>query len=311
MSDWLPSLNALRAFEATARHQSYKKAADELSVTPAAVKQLVSKLESAIGEPLLERRGRGMKLTKAGAQGNADLQSAFRQISIAVDRMRANKIDDRLIVSVDPSFASAWLVSRLEHFKVNNPNIEVLVDSSMKVVDLNAEAADLAIRFGVEEHENLEVHRLFDESLCALCSPRLAKGPPAITKLEDLQDTVLLRWDVSEFDWASNTRRWNFWRTWLNAVGADHVKPGLGAKFNDYNLAVQAAIAGQGFILGSQPVLRSLIDSGLLVNPFGISANPGIGYDVATTAEAAKRPDVAKFVEWILEQAKESQECRD
>ena len=304
MSGWLPSLNALRAFEVTARHGSFRKAADELSVTPAAVKQLVSKLEKAIGEPLLERQGGSMELTRTGALGSADLKIAFRQISFAVERMRANN-DDRLVVSVDPSFASAWLVPRLESFKASNPDIMVLVDSSMQVVDLKAGEAEIAIRFGVEDHGNLLFHRLFDEHLGALCSPRQAKGPPPITELEDLERVVLLRWDLSEFEWAVNTRKWNFWRTWLDAVGAGRIKPGVGAKFNDSNLAVQAAVAGQGFIIGSEPILKTLIDSELLVNPFGVSAHPGpgIGYDVVTTREAYARPNVRQFYEWIVQQS--------
>jgi LysR family glycine cleavage system transcriptional activator len=305
MNEWLPSLNALRAFEAVARHRSYKKAADELNVTPAAVKQLTTKLEEAIGEPLLERQGRGMKLTKTGAQGNADLTSGFKQISLAVERMRSTQKDPRLIVSVDPSFAAAWLVPRLQDFKSSHPGIEVLVDSSMQIVDLKSGAADIGIRFGVENHRDLISHTLFDEQLCALCSPSLAKGPPKITHLEDLENALLLRWDLSEFEWASTTRRWNYWKTWLAAIGADHIKPGLGAKFNDYNLAVQAAIAGQGFILGSRPILKHLIDSKLLVDPFAISASPGLRYDVVTTKAALSRDDVRQFVDWILKQVEE------
>jgi LysR family glycine cleavage system transcriptional activator len=305
MRDWLPSLNALRAFEATARLRSFRKAADELCVTPAAVNQLVSKLEQAMGEPVLERKGSGMELTRTGALGSADLTSAFQQISRAVDRMRANKTD-RLVVSVDPSFASAWLVPRLENFRAQYPTIEVLVDSSMHVVDLKKSVADIGIRFGVENHGDQIVHRLFDEHLCAFCSPRLAKGPPKISELADLEQAVLLRWDLSEFEWATNTRQWNFWRTWLDAVGASQIKPGKGVKFNDYNLAVQAAIAGQGFIIGSEPILKILIESNLLVNPFGISAHPGIGYDVVTTHAALGRPNVKHFFEWIVKQSEEA-----
>ncbi len=303
MDDRLPSLNALRAFEATARHHSYRDAADELAVTPAAVKQLVTKLERSIGEPLLERKGRRMEPTRTGAQGIAELRSAFQQITFAVERMRTAKGNDRLVVSVDPSFASAWLVPRLEDFKSRHPDIEVLVDSSMQVVDLGTGTADIGIRFGVGDHGDLVVRRLFDERLHALCSPGLANGPPRITALADLAGKVLLRWDLSQFEWAANTRAWNFWRTWLEAAGAGDVKPGSGVKFNDYNLVVQAAIAGQGFVIGSEPVLKALIRSGILVDPFGVSVDPGIGYDVVTTREAIRRQPVRRFFEWIVRQS--------
>jgi LysR family glycine cleavage system transcriptional activator len=306
MANWLPSLNALRAFEATARHGSYKKAADELAVTPAAVKQLVAKLEEAMGEPLLNFHGRQMELSKIGAQGYSDLSSAFQQISAAVQRMRDSCESDYLVVTVEPSIASAWLVPRLQSFKKLHPEIDILVDSSMKIVDLERGAADIGIRYGVEENANLITERLFHESMSAFCSPGLAAGPPAITRLEDLQNAPLLRWDVSGYEWARTTLKWNFWHNWLSAVGASHVTPGSGIKYTDYNQAVQAAVAGQGFLLGSQPILSGFIDSGLLLDPFNIAARPAIGYDLVTTRLGYNRPKVRKFLDWIVEEAKEA-----
>ncbi|MGA0236568.1 MAG: LysR substrate-binding domain-containing protein [Alphaproteobacteria bacterium] len=294
MSSWIPSLNALRAFEATARHRSYKGAADELSVTPAAIKQLVAKLEDAIGEPLLRRSGRAMELTDIGIRGLDDLSNGFRQIAQAVDRMRSTRHEKRLVVSVVP---------RLESFKLLHPTIEVLIDSSMQLANLIDGSTNVGIRFGVEDHGELVAHRLFDEELCALCSPMLAEGPPPIRKLEDLANAKLLRWDLSEFKWSANTRNWNYWKTWLSAVGAEHVSPARGLKFNDYNLAVQAAVAGQGFVLGSKPVLASLLETGLLIDPFSHSAKPGIGYDVVTTKDALERADVRCFIDWILDRS--------
>lgn len=300
MNTWLPSLNALRAFEAAARHQSYKLAAEELNVTPAAVKQLVAKLEDAIGETLLARQGRGMALTEAGLRGIDGLSDGFRQIALSVDRMRAVQQEQRLIVSVDPSFAAAWLVPNLQEFKSDHPEIDVLIESTMEVADLKSGAADIGIRFGVTDHGDLLSSQLFEEEMCALCSPAYAAGPPERKTLQDLEQARLLRWDLSDFQWAANTRSWNYWTTWLRTVGAEEVTPGAGVNFNDYNLAVQAAVAGQGFVLGSMPVLQQQMEAGLLVDPFGISAKPGFGYDVVTTKEAMERDDVQLFVNWIL-----------
>jgi LysR family glycine cleavage system transcriptional activator len=184
---------------------------------------------------------------------------------------------------------------------LSNPGIEVLIDSSIQITDLNNGSADIGIRFGGESHRDLISNKLFDEQLCALCSPALAKGPPEITRIDDLEKSLLLRWDLPEFEWASTTRRWNYWKTWLNAVGADHVELGLGAKFNDYNLAVQAAIAGQGFTPGSRPILKHLIDSNLLTDLFSISASPRLQYEVVTTQATLSREDVNRFIEWILQ----------
>ncbi|MEQ8654476.1 MAG: LysR substrate-binding domain-containing protein [Kiloniellales bacterium] len=304
MSSWLPSLNGLRAFEAVSRHLNYREAAEELHVSPGAAHQLVRKLEDAIGGPLLEKKGRKLVLTPVGAIGREGLSLPFRQIADTVERMRRMTGSQRFIVSTTPSFASSWLVPRLESFKQKNPGMDVLIDSTPQIVDLDFGVADVAIRFGIKDHGNLVSHRLFDETLCAFCSPQLAKGPPEITRLEDLESVMLLRWDLSQFEWAENTRKWNYWKHWLAQMGASHVTPGDGLRFSDYNLAVQAAIAGQGFIIGSIPILRELIEAKLLVNPFGRGAKTDIGYDLAVTKSALSRAEVTAFIDWIVEEAK-------
>jgi LysR family glycine cleavage system transcriptional activator len=303
MSDWLPSLNALRAFETVSRHLNYRRAADELHVSPAAVKQLVRKLEDALGKPLLEKRGRGLVLTATGDAASRDLIRAFRQIISTVEKIRKTEQGARLIISVDPSFAAAWLVPRLQDFRVRNPAIEVLIDSSMEVVDLQRGAADIAIRFGVPPDGNLVTRRLFDEEICVFCSPSLAEGPPGISRLEDLANVTLLRWDLSQFEWARVTREWIDWGHWLAHVGADGIHPSDELQFNDYNLMVQAAIAGQGVILGSKPVLKNLVEANLLVDPIPESAIPKIGYDLVASESALAREEVASFLDWIIEKA--------
>lgn len=300
MDRWLPSLNALRAFETVSRHLNYRRAADELSVSPAAVKQLVRKLEDALGKTLLEKRGRGLVLTAAGEAAGRELGVAFGQITETVERIRVAGQGARLVVSVDPSFAAAWLVPRLQDFRAVTPAVDVLIDSSMQIADLRRGAADIAIRFGVAADEDLVTHRLFDEELCAYCSPALANARPGIRALEDLETAPLLRWDLTQFEWASATKKWNDWKHWLACVGAGDIDPGEGLQFNDYNLMVQAAIAGQGVILGSKPVLGSLVEAGLLVAPVPESAVTDIGYDLVTTDKALARAEVAAFLEWIV-----------
>jgi LysR family glycine cleavage system transcriptional activator len=303
MSAWLPSLNALRAFEAASRHLSYRRAAEELSVTPAAVKQLVGKLEAALGSPLLKRHGRGLVLTEQGAAGCDDLSRAFRQIAVSVEKMRSQDQRQRLIVTVEPSFATAWLVPRLERFRNGNAHIDVLIDSSLHLVDLEGGGADIAIRFGCAPAEGLIARRLFDEELCAFCSPSLAAGRSGIKRVEDLERVTLLHWDLSHLGWASSTRKWMGWKQWLKHAGASHVTPGEGLRFSDYNLAVQAAIAGQGVVLGSAPILQSLVEARLLVSPFPQRVTTDIGYDLVTTERAGVRPEVARFLDWIAKEA--------
>ena len=303
MSNWLPSLNGLRAFESVSRHLNYRKAAEELHVSPGAANQLVRKLEDAVGGPLLEKKGRKLVLTPIGAVGREGLSLPFRQIADTVERMRAMTGAQRLIVTTTPSFAASWLVPRLEQFKKANPGIDVLIDSTPQIVDMEFGLADVGIRFGVKDHGDLVAHRLFDEELCAFCSPRLAEGPPEIVLLDQLEQANLLRWDLSQFHWAENTRKWNYWKHWLKQMDVGNVTPGEGLRFSDYNLAVQAAVAGQGFIIGSPWILQDLLEAKLLVNPFGRGVATDIGYDLVFNEVAIERAEVAAFVSWIIDEA--------
>lgn len=304
MSDWLPSLNALRAFEATSRHLSYRKAAKELNVTPAAVMQLVRKLEDTLGAQLVMRRGRGIALTEAGQTGRDGLQTGFGQIADAVGKMRAAEQRKSLVVSIEPSFATLWLVPRLDRFRADNPGINVLIDSTLAIVDLENGAADVALRYGVEDSPGQVKHRLYDDRICAFCSPSVGAALPARPKLEELRRLTLIHWDLSGVNWAAATKRWMEWSRWLQHVGTGHIPSDEGLHFSDYNQATQAAIAGQGVVLGSWPILRRLVDENLLAAPFEQAAVTDIGYDLVTTKSALKRDEVKRFVDWILTEAR-------
>ena len=303
MSDWLPSLNALRAFEAVSRHLSYRLAAEELCVSGAAVKQLVAKLEEALGAPLFVRSGRGLALTAQGLAGRDDLTQGFRHLATSVQKMRAITGRQRLIVSVEPSFATAWLVPRLERYRAENTDVDVLIDSSLQIVDLERGAADVAVRFGGKPVNGLVAYRLFDEELCAFCSPALTSGRYGIRRVSDLERVTLLHWELANLDWASNTKRWMGWKPWLRHVGAAHVQPKSELRFSDYNLAVQAAIAGQGVVLGSAPIFRSLVAARLLIKPFADRVVTDIGYDLVATPAAIRMPAVVSFSDWIRKEA--------
>ncbi len=309
MTKWMPSLNALRAFEATARHLSYPSAAAELGVTPAAVKQLVSKLEDAIGLPLVERRGRGLALTRAGQSGCADLVSAMRHLSLSVEKMRGQDNDPSLIVTVEASLATTWLVPKLEGFRARHPRVNVLIDSSQEIVDLGRRKVDVAIRYGVTPQKGQVVHRLFDDRIFPACSPALAAGPPVLRTLEDLSSVPLIHWDIAHLSWASQTRKWFAWESWFAKVDGPAIEGGGGVYFNDYGQAVQAAIAGQGVMLASWPILRDALDAGVLVRPFHETVTTDIGYDLVTTGDASQRPEVSAFVAWMLSVAQQEREA--
>lgn len=306
MSNWLPSLNALRAFETTARKKSYRKAAEELGVTTAAVKQLVEKLENLLGEKLFLGRGQNLKITSVGEIGLEELSISFKQIERTVNRMKSYKNKNRLVITCEPSFASAWLVPRLNKFKTLNPSIEVLIDSSPKVVSLSDGSIDLAIRFGVNDYSSrLNVERLYDESLAPYCSPSLIHGSKKISKFSEIENYPLLRWDTSQFNWSNNTKRWMDWENWIKFAKLDTtLNLNYGPKFTEYNLALQCAIAGQGFILGSTPVLSDLIKKGLLIDPFNLSIKTDLGYDLVYEKKAFIKPEIEKFISWIVSEKK-------
>lgn len=301
-------MHALRAFESVSRHLNYQLAAEELHVTPAAVKQLVSKLEAALGTRLLRRKGRGLELTQQGNAGREDLGVAMRYIASSVAKMRRHEDISKLIVSVEASFATAWLVPRLEEFRAGHPEINVLIDSSQRIVDLPRSEVDIAIRYGVERDDELIVHRLFDDQIFPVCSPAFANGPEKLRNLEDLADVTLIHWDISDLAWARETRRWFTWESWFTHTGAAHLATDRGLHFNDYGLAVQAAVAGQGVVLASWPILRDPIAAGLLTCPFRETVTTDIGYDLVTTPHARLRPEVDAFIAWLVDAASREQQ---
>lgn len=301
MSEWLPSLNALRALEAVGRNQSYQRAAEELRVTPAAVKQLVAKLESAFGRRLVVRNGKGVALTAAAAHGERDLAVAMQHLADGVRKMRDFDAPQRLIVTVEASLATTWLVPRLPAFRKQNPGIDVLIDSNQKIVDLKTSDVDVAIRYGVAANPELISTRLFDDRVFPACSPALAQELLSFASPEHFATAPLIHWDLSDQPWAKTTSKWFDWSEWAVRNQIDEMDTNKGLRFSDYGLAVQAAISGQGLILASWPILLDPLEAGLLVQPFPQYAeSTGLGYDLATTAASLERPEVLAFNNWIV-----------
>lgn len=306
MTDWMPSLNALRAFEAVARHLSYQRAAQELHVTAPAVKQLVAKLETSLGGPLIRRSGRGLELTERGQRGQEDLSRAMQLLESGVNKIRDTPQTRRLVVSVEASFSTSWLVPRLEGFRARHPDVTVLIDSNQTVVDLRQGQIDVAIGYGVERKGDLHIHRLFDDEIFPVCSPALAQGPVPLKRLADLTQVPLIHWDISQLAWATQTRRWFNWDSWMTRMGHEDVSVEHGLYFSEYGQAVQAAMAGQGVVLASWPILCDPVEAGLLVAPFEERLTTDIGFEIAATSEAAERPMVGAFMDWVLETARAS-----
>lgn len=302
----LPSLNSLKAFEVVARHLNYHGAAEELNVSAAAVKQLVSRLEDVIGTPLFKRQGRGIILTKTGQIGIEDISLAMKHMLSAVEKMRSQPLSKQLTITVEPSFASAWLIPQLASFRNLYPDINILIDSSPQLVDLERRNIDLAIRYGASIDEKYISHRLFDDQIIPACSPSVAAILPSSSllrhrQLEDIVKVSLIHWDTTELQGAKSSRQWYVWDNWLSSFNVSSVSTHTGFHFNEYSQALQAAIAGQGMILVSKPIVSELFKSGLLVSPFVEEAVPLIGYDLVCTKESMQRSEVECFVHWILD----------
>src|SRR6202046_3477792 len=223
----LPSLNALRAFEAVARHLSFARAAEELFVTKAAVAQQVRQLEEEIGAPLVERSGRGLRLTESGLAGVRDLADGFAIFGRAARAMREANGRRFLVINSSASFAATWLVGRIGKFKARHPEIDVLVDANPIEDTLDRGAVDALIRWGAGDFPGLSTTRLVKEEVFPVCAPEVAGGEPPLREPRDLVGHTLLH-----LEWNPNHSTWPSWADWLKAAGAGEIEATRGGSFN-------------------------------------------------------------------------------
>jgi len=259
----LPALNALRAFEAAARHLSFTRAAEELNVTPGAISQQIRQLEEFSGAPLFRRTGRQVLLTDAGQSALPLLSNAFELMAEAVHHMKAPARRDRLMISSAPSFAAKWLAQRLESFQLAHPEAEVWVSADLALTDFNSTDIDLAVRYGRGGYDGLRVEKIMPEAVLPVCSPELLKGPKALKSPEDLAHHVLLHDEGPEHDPTAPD-----WKSWLAARNVTNVDPTRGPRFNQSSLVVEAAAAGRGVALAKRAIAAGDLESGRLVAPF-------------------------------------------
>lgn len=292
----LPPLNALRAFEAAARHLSFSKAAGELHVTQAAISHQVKALEQTLGVALFRRLNRAVLLTDAGQTYLPPVREALDQIAAATDRLARRSGGDRLRVSTIASFAAKWLLPRLMRFRAEHPRIDVLVSASNEPVDLKAGEFDAAIRYGKGDYPGLETVHLMGDEILPLCSPRLLEGEHPLRSPSDLRYHTLLHDEVHR------TADDPDWRAWLRHAGTSGVDPDRGPGFSDLGLVLQAAIDGHGVALGRLSVAADDLAAGRLVEPFGPRIRSGFSYRLLYLAERADDRCIAAFRDWLLEE---------
>ena len=292
----LPSLNALRAFEAAARRRSLTEAARELNVTPAAVSHQVKALEADLGVRLL-RRVKGEFVLSADAEAALPgLRAGFDRLAEAARRLRGGA-GDFLTISVGPTFAATWLVRRLGDFTERFPGIEVRLQTTDALADFARDGVDVGIRFGRGVHPGCESIRLFDEKIFPVCAPALlARGRP-LESPDGLAAHTLLHVDWTPGAADDETFDWEMWLRAAGAQGVDHTR---GPRFSHSSIALQMAVDGRGVALGSDSLARDDLDAGRLVRPFDVALTIDFAYYLVYPRDSADAPGIAAFRDWML-----------
>ncbi len=294
MARRLPPLNALRAFEAAARHLSFTKAADELNVTQAAISHQVKALEERLGVVLFRRLNRALLLTDAGQGFLPPLREAFDQMAAATERLRVDDSRGVLTLTTLPSIAARWLVPRLGRFREAHPDIDLRIDASQHLTDFVRENVDIALRYGGGEWDGMRADRLMTEDFFPVCSPRLLDSDPPLREPADILHHTLLH-DNSPTDWTM----------WFLAAGIEGGDPTRGPAFTDSSLVLQAAAEGQGVALGRGVLAAADLEAGRLVRPFDLSLEAKYAYYLVCPQATAESPKIASFRAWLLAETKE------
>ncbi len=293
----LPPLNALRAFEAAARHLNFSRAADELSVTPGAVSQQIQNLEDYIGAALFRRTPKGLLLTDAAQIALPALREAFDRLAEAASMLTAAVDGRRLTVSVAPSFAAKWLVPRLGKFEAAHPQVDVWVSAGMELVDFANGEVDIAIRYGAGRYPGLEVQRLMQETVIPVASPELVAENP-LADPSDLAHHILLHDGSPDADESCPD-----WDMWLKARSIKDVDGQRGPRFNQSSLVIEAAVGGRGVALAKRALAQADLDAGRLVAPLQIATAVDFAYYLVHPKAKGRLPQVKAFVAWLTAEA--------
>jgi LysR family glycine cleavage system transcriptional activator len=288
----LPQLNALKAFEAAARHESFTRAAEELFVTQGAVSHQVKALEAELGLKLFNRERQRLVITEAGRAYLAVVRDAFDRIADGTEQLLQRQRGGALTVSTSPNFAAKWLVHRLGRFADAHPDIDLRINATRHHVDFAREDVDVAIRHGDAGTSGLHVTRLCAEEIFPVCSPAFLSGRNALRRPEDLAHVTLLH--------ITDRKGWS---QWLDYAGVKGVDPSRGPVVNEASMAIDAAIDGQGVVLARTALAAWDLIGGRLVRPFGIAMPAPYAYWIVCPKATAKLPKIVAFSEWLLAQA--------
>ena len=286
MSFRLPPMQALRAFEAAAREKSLTKAADSLHVTHGAISHQIKALEEDLGVALVERAGRGIRLTDEGERFATRVRAAFAELAAAVQEMSQRTNPRRLRVSCTPSFGARWLLPRIGRFNADNPDVDLDISATDALADFTRGDADVAIRYGFGHWPGVSVEHLTDDAFFPVCSPQIANGHPP-KRPADLANYTLLRSDDE------------FWKPWFEAVGLDWPEPERGTIFSDSSHLLQAAADGQGVALARRTLIGKDLHNGVLMRPFDVEVPSPRRFYLVYPPRLRDAPKLAAFREWL------------
>lgn len=295
-------LNALRALEASARHQSFSAAATELHVTPAAVGQLVRALEDWLGAPLFLRNASGkvrLVPTEAAERALPDIRAGFERLAVGLERLQEGSASGVLTVTVSPAFAAKWLLPRIDRFQSAWPDTDVRLDTSLKAVDFVAQRIDIGVRYGAGSWPGLAAEKLMDEEVYPVCSPRFLVEPGRLRIPADLTRETLI-------DDLSMDRHSGFptWEAWLARAGVEASPKKRGMQINNSAAVLQAAIDGHGVALARSVMVRDDLAAGRLIRLFPeFDFQSELAYYLVYRPECATLPRLLAFREWIIGQA--------
>lgn len=308
----------LRAFEAVARHLNFRAAADEMALTQSAVSRQIQALEDEVGMPLFLRHTRAVELTSAGAQLLRATHIALERIDATVTHIRQSAGRKSVSITTWASFASMWLIPRLEAFQRNNPDIDIRIDASDNSVDIATADIDVALRYASPQSVPANAVRLFGEQLTPVASPWLLREHP-IQKVEDLTEFTLIEAGDA---YRTTMLEWLSWQRWFDQFApaekpaGGRIKPRskLSPKrwlyFNYAHQIAQAALSGQGVALARLPLVAESLANGDLIEPLPHArCDSPAAYWLITAPRSAQRPEVAAFCDWLRAQAAETRQA--
>ena len=309
MPDRLPPLNALRAFEAAARHRSFKRAAGELFVTPAAISQQVKTLEEYLGVELFRRLTRAIELTPAAEAMLPKLREGFDCFAAGLAQARRAEERGRIAVLAPPNFVARWLMPRLRSFTTSYPQYDLRIIGTLRAIDnpeddLPAEPgradaeARVSVRYGMGDYPGAVVDHLFQPSYVPVCSPKLLGRGPPLHRPSDLRNHMLIHDDSSPGD-----EERPGWEEWLEIAGAKGVDGTRGPRFSNASLVHEAAMDGLGVALALRPLVDSDIEEGRLVVPIERAVPTRFAYYLVTPEALIAHPAASTFRRWLTAQA--------